>query len=116
MKFTIELWAEEVSKSSLKKTIEESVDDIKATATTTTTTTTTTTMTTTPEGCGDGPPELEDKTPFFDDIVIAMLVKEDTSPEGYAFIIPESLEPDAFVICENECESEGFWMMIGKFT
>ena len=120
--------SEEITKSKLKKTIETAVDEIKATATTTaapittTATTLTTTEFTTPEASGEDPLELLEKSSYecldcsFDNPVIAVLVKDDSSEDvsQYDVIIPESLDPDAFVICENECESEGFWMMIGK--
>ena len=40
---------------------------------------------------------------------------EPVEPQDFKYIKPETLDPKNFIICDGECQDEGFWALIGEF-
>ena len=84
---------------------------------TTTTSTTTASTTTTSEGSGDASGESSGEIDSLELIEVFVDFDDGSGivPEKtYKFIDVTSLQPQSFVICVDECEDEGYWMLIGE--
>ena len=44
----------------------------------------------------------------------AARVRRESDLDDFKYILPETLDPNNFVICEDECKDEGYWALIGK--
>merc|ERR1711935_1115606 len=133
VKFLIEVeMPESASKSDLKSHYEDKIVTTEPATTTTTTTATTTTVetakstttsstttastTTTSEGSGDASGESSGEIDSLELIEVFVDFDDGSGivPEKtYKFIDVTSLQPQSFVICVDECEDEGYWMLIG---
>merc|ERR1711892_1435179 len=84
---------------------------------TTVTSTTTASTTTTSEGSGDASGESSGEIDSLELIEVFVDFDDGSGivPEKtYKFIDVTSLQPQSFVICVDECEDEGYWMLIGE--
>ena len=41
-------------------------------------------------------------------------LRQESGSQEFEYIKPETLDPKNFVICEDECQDEGYWALIGK--
>merc|ERR1711892_67387 len=83
------------------------------------TTTTTATTTTTSEGSGEASGESSGEIDSLELIEVFVDFDDGSGivPEKtYKFIDVTSLQPQSFVICVDECEDEGYWMLIGYIS
>merc|ERR1711935_905364 len=102
--------------STQTSTTTASTTTVETAKSTTTTSTTTASTTTTSEGSGDASGESSGEIDSLELIEVFVDFDDGSGivPEKtYKFIDVTSLQPQSFVICVDECEDEGYWMLIG---